>query len=85
MDDVATCRNCGMKLVGRDYCYGGSAYHPVTGAQCPTNHYGGFVCSEVCDRAVCFSVENSMPGAGVSRFLDSASERSVRANWNHEP
>ena len=70
-----------MVLKGIDYCYGGSAYHPHTGKRVPINHFGGFVCSERCDRSACLRMLSSMPGAGSVQTLDSICSRSVQSNW----
>ena len=78
---VATCRGCGRVLLGRPYYMGQHfAHHPVTGERCPSNHYGGFVCSEACDRKVILSVEESMPGAGKhTRF-----PRELLNDWDNK-
>lgn len=76
--DVATCRGCRRQLKGHDYRYGGSAYHPETGKRCPSNHFGGFVCSESCDRRVILSMLSSMPGAGAATSVP----RGMLNNWD---
>ena len=51
-EQTAECRNCGMKLVGEPFHLAKNiARHPKTGDQCKINYYGGYVCSESCDRA----------------------------------
>jgi len=52
MNEQAECRGCGMTLKGKPYYMGGAAYHPTTREQCKINFYGGYVCSDDCDRAV---------------------------------
>lgn len=79
--EVATCRGCRRVLNGKPYYMGGSAYHPDTGERCPANHFGGFVCSEQCDRRVCLDMLSSMPGAGPAKQLDGPCAESVARNW----
>lgn len=79
--EVARCRNCHAELIGKPDYAGGTAYHPVTKERCPRNFYGGFVCSEDCDRKVLFEMESSMPGAGIARTLSTFAQRSLRDNW----
>ncbi|NFV80052.1 hypothetical protein [Magnetospirillum aberrantis] len=78
--EPAVCRGCGMVLRGDAYMYGGSAYHPRTGERCPSNFYGGFVCSEGCDRRASMAMENSMPG-GPGRYLSDPAAERLRRNW----
>lgn len=83
-DEQATCRGCGMVLRGKPYYMGGHAFHPRTGEQCKVNHYGGFVCSEQCDRNASVRQHASMPGcAGATRPDCYAAER-IRRNWSNE-
>lgn len=78
----ATCRGCRRELVGDDYMYGGSAWHPDTKERCPTNHYGGFVCSPRCDREASQTLENSMPGhLSMDTTLSSFAEKALERNW----
>ncbi len=58
----AVCRNCGMVLRGDAFMYGGLAFHPTTGEQCKQNKYGGFICSEICDKRASYDLEKSQPG-----------------------
>jgi len=81
-NEVATCRGCGRALRGKPYYMGGIAYIPETGARAPANHFGGYVCSESCDRNACLEMLSSMPGAGPARRLDTPCEQSVRLNWS---
>lgn len=82
--DPAVCRGCGRRLKGNAYFYGGDAYHPDTGKRCPANHFGGFVCSEGCDRRACLDMLSSM-GAGPATRLDGYCAESVRRNWADRP
>lgn len=77
----AECRGCGLRLRGNAYMYGGFAYHPDTGKRCPSNHFGGFVCSPSCDRLVSLHMLSSMPGAGPAKTLDIYTSRSHKDNW----
>lgn len=80
--DPAVCRGCGQVLKGDAYMYGGHAFHPSTGEQCKTNFYGGFVCSEGCDRRASLEQESSMPGArGPARHLSGQAAAHLRRNW----
>lgn len=57
-NEVAECRNCGKKLIGKPYYMGGKAIIPESGEFAKSNHYGGFVCSKKCDEETCFKVES---------------------------
>ena len=80
-DEQAVCRGCGMKLIGKAYHYGGFAIHPRTGDQVKNNYYGGFVCSEGCDRRAHLEQEESMPGHDGQRSLDYATDRKITEKW----
>lgn len=80
-NEHAICRGCGRPLQGKPYYMGGSAYIPETGKRAPVNYFGGFVCSESCDRRVCLEMLSSMPGAGEARRLDTPCQQSVQRNW----
>lgn len=78
----ATCRWCKRELDGVAYCYGGLAYHPETEEQCKVNHYGGYVCSYMCDFNASLELEQSMPGHGPKqRTLGSGAAERLRRNW----
>lgn len=62
MEEVATCRGCGKILNGKPYYMGGQAYHPKTNERCKVNFYGGFVCSQECDKQASLELERTMPG-----------------------
>ena len=47
---TAVCRGCGLRLLGKPYRFGGAAYHPQTNEQCVVSYWGGFVCSDACER-----------------------------------
>lgn len=81
-DEQATCRGCGMVLRGRPYRYGGHAFHPRTGEQCPVNHYGGFVCSEACDYRASVEQHASMPGCSTATRPDCYAAARIRENWS---
>ncbi len=79
----ATCRGCGRILSGKPYYMGGRAYHPETGERCPSNHYGGFVCSRSCDFRASLELERSMPGHGDGQQrLGSFARESLERNWS---
>jgi ribosomal protein L34E len=81
-DTHAVCRGCGLVLKGKPYQFGGQAYHPTTGDRCPPNHYGGYACSETCDRRASLELERSMPGHGSGQqTLDCYSAAALRRNW----
>jgi hypothetical protein len=61
-EEVAICRGCKKVLKGKPYYMGGSAYHPRTNERCKVNFYGGFVCSDECDKRANYELERSMPG-----------------------
>lgn len=77
----AVCRGCGLELKGEAYHRGGSASHPVTGKRCLTNHFGGYVCSEQCDRKVHLGLEESMPGHAGQRSLDRRTSQQIAEKW----
>lgn len=77
----AKCRGCGIELIGKPYHLGGDAYIPKTMERCRVNHYGGYVCSEQCDRSVCMSVLRSMPQCGDAERPDCFAAQSLRDNW----
>ena len=82
--ETAECRGCKRKLRGKPYCYGGDAFHSQTGERCPSNYYGGFVCSKSCDTRASLELEQSMPGHGMTqKELNYGSEswRHVESNW----
>ena len=79
----AVCRGCGRVLRGKPYHIGGAAYHPETGERCPSNFYGGFVCSEGCDRRASLEQENSFPGAGRSNTLSPFAQQSLNNHWRN--
>lgn len=82
MSDKAKCRGCNRELDGEAYYKGGSAYHPETRERCPSNFYGGFVCSRACDEQSSLELERSMPGHGASQTrLGSFAQKSLTANW----
>lgn len=80
-DEIAVCRGCGRELKGKPYGMGGDAYHPVTGERCPKNHYGGFVCSEECDRRASVEQHASMPGCRGARTPDQGAAKTIARNW----
>lgn len=81
-DEHAVCRGCGMVLRGKPYGAGGAAYHPQTGERCPANFYGGYVCSEACDRCASLELERSMPGHGPGQqTLGCYAQDRLRRNW----
>lgn len=81
-DTQAVCRGCGKHLNGSPYHKGGSAYNPDTGDRVPSNHYGGWVCSESCDRRASMELESSFPGAGRSEHLSCHAAAKLRDNWD---
>ena len=48
----AKCRGCGLLLIGMPYYQGGVAKHPETKELCKSSFWGGFVCSDGCEREV---------------------------------
>ncbi len=78
MSALATCRGCGIGLNGTPYHLGGVARHPVTREDCRVNHYGGWVCSEDCDRRASIEHERTMPGASVRCRRGIAASQLVR-------
>lgn len=85
----ATCRGCRRLLDGDAYMYGGRAFvpHDDPNARGPRReakscHYGGFVCSEHCDRRACLELERTMPGHDWRQnTLDGNLDRSITRKW----
>lgn len=84
-DDEPVCRGCGLVLIGSPYWKGGSAYHPRTRERAQACHYGGWVCSEQCDRRATIEQEASMPGSGGCASLAPHMSRKIEAKWNPTP
>lgn len=83
IQEHATCRGCGMKLNGKPYYMGGSAYHPYTKERCPSNYYGGFVCSKSCDYRSALELEKTMPGHNLGqKNLLPKTEKHINRNWS---
>lgn len=82
MSGTATCRGCGRKLIGKPYYMGGGAILPGPKMEpARVNVYGGYVCSEDCDRRASLDMEQSMPGHGGQTRLSSYAAESLRKNW----
>lgn len=82
--ETAECRGCGMELIGKPYEMGGSAYRPDTMERCPSNHFGGHVCSRLCDERASMDMLGCMPGARSAKFLDSYCRASILSNWGSQ-
>ena len=81
-DINAKCRGCGKELTGKPYFTGNLyAFNPKTGEEAKINYYGGFVCSEKCDRNACARLEGSMPGHKYGEMLSSFATTSLSRNW----
>ena len=80
-DTEAVCRGCGKVLRGKPAYAGMPAFDPETGEQCPRNYYGGFVCSEGCDRRAILEQESSFPGAGKAVLMTQGAQSKFNANW----
>lgn len=83
-DEVACCRGCGKVLDGKAYCFGGSAYDPVTRKAAKVNTYGGYVCSRSCDQKASLWQEQSMPGNGRQVRLSSQTALEIKRRWRDE-
>jgi len=84
MTETAVCRGCRKVLRGKSYHMGWPAYDPRTGERCKVNFYGGFVCSEACDRRVSLELEQTMPGHGYTQTrLSPYAAESLKQNWSH--
>ena len=79
-EENAICRGCGKTLTGKPYYMGKSAYLD-DGKKAKVNFYGGFVCSYNCDYKSSKELENSMPGAGVGKYLSLMAAQSIKDNW----
>lgn len=80
-DDKAVCRGCGIELRGKPYWAGGSAYRLDNGKRALINHFGGYVCSETCDRRAYLDLESSMPGHGGQQKLDYQTSKRITEKW----
>jgi hypothetical protein len=79
----AVCRGCKKVLNGKPYYMGGQAYHPDTNERCKVNFYGGFVCSENCDRSASLELERTMPGHTASQSsLSTMAQSHLKNNWS---
>lgn len=79
----AICRGCKKILNGKPYYMGGHAYHPDTNERCKVNFYGGFVCSENCDRNASLELERTMPGHTASQSsLSTMAHEHLKKNWS---
>jgi ribosomal protein L34E len=84
-EEVAVCRGCGKHLKGKPYYMGGEAYDPKTNERCKVNHYGGFVCSESCDRNASLELERTMPGHTASQSsLSTFALEHHKKNWSNK-
>lgn len=83
-EETAKCRGCGRVLLGKPYYMGGAAFIPgPKREQAKINFYGGFVCSEACDRRASLELERTMPGHGFDQTrLSSFAADSLRRNWS---
>ncbi len=80
----AECRNCGKKLRGTAYMYGGDAYIPLEdgGGRAPANFCGGYVCSYSCDYNACLALEQTMPGHSYNqKRIGSSAAQWTEDNW----
>jgi hypothetical protein len=48
------------------------------------NYFGGWVCSESCDRRAYLEQESSMPGHAGQRSIDPNTSREISRKWNNE-
>ena len=85
IDEVVQCRGCRRVLEGKPYYLGGRAYMPETGEEAKVNFYGGFVCSESCDRRTCIEMESNFPGAGIATRPGQLSGAKIKSNWEEKP
>ena len=68
MTPPAVCRCCGRELIGKAYQLGGSAYLPGPKMErAKVNFYGGYVCSDICDKRASYDLEESMPHNRMGR------------------
>ncbi|MDA8251095.1 MAG: hypothetical protein M0Z28_18255 [Rhodospirillales bacterium] len=85
----AICRGCGKPLDGDAYMYGGRAYvphgpqddHRRPRREAKACHYGGFVCSEACDRRAHLDLEQTMPGHGGQTRLSAHHSEMISRKW----
>lgn len=75
---IKQCRNCRKEIHESHTAY---AYDPVTKKPAKWNFYGGWVCSEQCDKQACLDMESSFPGAGRATSLSSCAKQQVDKNW----
>ncbi|PCI45807.1 MAG: hypothetical protein COB41_00625 [Proteobacteria bacterium] len=83
--ETAVCRGCRKKLRGEPYYKGKPAYDPETGERCNVNFYGGFVCSQSCDKRASLELERTMPGHNCNQdTLSDPAMRDYNRKWNDE-
>lgn len=85
-DTQAVCRGCGQHLGGSPYWKGGTAFVKRADGgykhAAKANHFGGWVCSESCDRRAYLQQEQSMPGHGFGqRSIDPNTSREISRKW----
>lgn len=86
MEKNAECRGCGRKMLGEPYYTGKGAW--ITQSKryglirAPSCHYGGYVCSERCDRRACGDLEGSMPGCSLNRPLMGNLSAEISRKWD---
>lgn len=76
--EAERCRSCRRELRGTIRT---GVTHPDTGETCKVNHYGGYVCSERCDREASIELERSMPGGTPFKSLSCYAQESLKRNW----
>lgn len=86
-DTQAVCRGCGRVMEGKPYHLGGSAHFTDARGRRQTAkscHYGGYVCSESCDRRACLALEQTMPGHGFDQQrLDGNLDSVITRRWSN--
>lgn len=82
----AVCRGCGAVLDGKPYYMGGPPPAiPGTSRYAKACHYGGWICSEYCDRNTCLKLERTMPGHGERQtHLDGNLDQEITKKWRME-
>ncbi len=81
--ETAKCRGCRRVLIGKPYHMGGPAFIPgPKHEQAKVNFYGGYVCSQDCDRRASLELEGTMPGHPYDqRTLNGPAAEHLRRNW----
>jgi hypothetical protein len=79
--EETNCRYCGRSIIEKTNGAHRYAYIGNSKELAKWNYYGGWVCTQYCDRNACLEMESSFPGAGRATTLSSGAASQVKINW----